>query len=38
MTKWQLEFSEKALKELKDLEKSVANFIFLGLKKFHFAL
>ncbi|QCD44095.1 type II toxin-antitoxin system RelE family toxin [Campylobacter mucosalis] len=34
MAKWQLEFSEKALKELKDLEKSVANFIILGLKNF----
>lgn len=34
MAKWQLEFSQKALKELKDLEKSVANFIISGLKNF----
>ncbi|WP_280525196.1 hypothetical protein [Campylobacter mucosalis] len=32
MNKRQFEFSEKALKKLKDLKKSVAHFIISGFK------
>ncbi|QCD52501.1 type II toxin-antitoxin system RelE family toxin [Campylobacter sp. RM16192] len=34
MNKWSLEFEERAVKELKNLDKPIANFILAALEEF----